>query len=118
MYNVMPVLRIKRQELFAQFVAEGASYSEAFRKAGYSCRNPSISGNASTVAHRPGVQERINELIEERQEQLRGEVEGLFEKGADLDSPEVKNALRMWIVKSLHRSAQMARENGKPRDLV
>ena len=114
----MPVLRIKRQELFAQSVAEGASYSEAFRKAGYSCRNPNISGNASTVAHRPGVLERINELIEERQEQLRGEVDGLFEKGADLDSPEVRNAIRMWIVKSLHRSAQMARENGKPRDLV
>lgn len=114
----MSVLRIKRQELFAQFVAEGVSYSEAFRKAGYSCRNPSISGNASNVAHRPGVQERINELIEERQEQLRGEIDGLFEKGADLNSPEVRNALRMWIIKSLHRNAQLAREAGKTRDHV
>ena len=114
----MTQLKSNRQELFAQYVADGASYSSAYRKAGYSCRNPNISGNASAVAHRPGMQARISELIKERQEQLRGEVDRLFENGADVNSPEVRYAVRMWIIKSLHRSAQMAGESGKVRDLV
>jgi hypothetical protein len=51
----------KKQELFCRFVARGSTFTEAYELAGYA---PSTS-NASTLAARPDIKVRINELKHE-----------------------------------------------------
>lgn len=51
----------RKQELFCRFVARGETYSQAYELAGY---NPS-SSNASTMANRPEIKDRIQVLRDE-----------------------------------------------------
>lgn len=55
----------KKQELFCKFIAEGCTQLDAYVNAGY---EPS-SANASTLANKPLVKQRIKELIEQRERQ-------------------------------------------------
>lgn len=58
----MPELRNHKQELFARFLADGNSQSQSYELAGY---RPSTA-NASTLANRPDVQARVEELKEQK----------------------------------------------------
>lgn len=60
----MPVLQNARYEVFAQSIAGGKSPGDAFADAGFS-PNP---GNCSTLRNKPHVAERINELLQCRQD--------------------------------------------------
>ena len=54
----MPVLNNARWERFAAFVAQGSTLDEAYKQAGYKPHR----GNPCTLANRPEVKERIEEI--------------------------------------------------------
>jgi len=56
------VLRIARQELYAQYVAAGIPKNEAFIKAGYKAKQPTV-GAAGLERSHPQVLRRIDELL-------------------------------------------------------
>lgn len=58
----MPELRQHKWEIFARFLADDHSQSESYELAGY---RPSTA-NASTLANRPEIQQRVAELREEK----------------------------------------------------
>lgn len=110
----MPQLPNKKQEIFCRFVANGETYTRAYELAGYT---PSTA-NASTLANRPEVAARIEELKEENE---RKELEfrvRLAEAKLDPDNPEkAVTEVVVWTVDMVRaalaenaRLAQMAGE--------
>lgn len=104
----------RRHELFARFVAEGETYANAYELAGY---NPSTA-NASTLANKPEIADRIRVLRAEKEDrQLKFEIEL---RKANLDPNDPQKASREvaeWTIKQVldlyyenARLAQMAGE--------
>jgi hypothetical protein len=58
----LPVLRNPRYELFAQGLALGKKQDAAYADAGYTKNK----GNSSTLKNKPEIQNRVQELLEER----------------------------------------------------
>jgi hypothetical protein len=58
----VPELRQHKWEIFARFLADDHSQSESYELSGY---RPSTA-NASTLANRPEIQQRVRELKEEK----------------------------------------------------
>lgn len=79
----------KKQELFAKFLAEGCTQLDAYTNAGY---EPS-SANASTLASKPLVKQRVEELKKEIE--LR-ELEFQEKRKAAADAPEKVIEVAEW----------------------
>lgn len=52
-----------RQELFAQYLAQGLTQAEAYRRAGYRQKGESLYSEASKMARRPQIAARVNVLL-------------------------------------------------------
>lgn len=95
----------KKQELFAKFVAEGCTQFEAYELAGY---EPS-SANACTLASRPLVKRRIEEL---REEHDRREAEfRVLAHQAEKANPEVAKQIAMGVEWTFQRVMDMMGDN-------
>jgi hypothetical protein len=80
----VPELRQHKWEIFARFLADDHSQSEAYELSGY---RPSTA-NASTLANRPEIQQRVAELREEKL-QRKAELQArLKQLNVDPDNPE------------------------------
>jgi hypothetical protein len=80
----VPELRQHKWEIFARFLADDHSQSEAYELSGY---RPSTA-NASTLANRPEIQQRVAELREEKM-QRKAELQArLKQLNVDPDNPD------------------------------
>lgn len=113
----MSELRVHKHELFARFVADDHSQSESYELAGY---RPSTA-NASTLANRPDVKERVRELREEKLErkaQLSARLAqlGVEESGQEEFANAVEKAV-IWTVakvqQELFQNARLAQAAGE-----
>lgn len=99
----------KKQELFCRFVARGENYTTAYELAGYA---PSTS-NASTLASRPDIKKRIEEL---RDEHLRDQAKydallaNAKRESIEAGDPSILDKQVEWTV---HRVLDMIAENVK-----
>jgi hypothetical protein len=80
----VPELRQHKWEIFARFLADDHSQSEAYELSGY---RPSTA-NASTLANRPEIQQRVAELREEKMARKVELQDRLQRLGVDPDNPE------------------------------
>lgn len=95
----------KKQELFCKFLAGGATQLEAYELAGY---EPS-SANASTLANKPLIKDRVRELTAE-QERRDNEFKILAMQAEDAD-PEMAQAIKKGATWSFQRVMDMMAEN-------
>lgn len=114
----MPELRQHKWEIFARFLADDHSQSEAYELAGY---RPSTA-NASTLANKPVIQQRVAEL---KQEKFEREVElksRLKQLNIDPDNPDPDDLEKVeevvtWTVamvqKELFLNARLAQTAGE-----
>lgn len=108
----MPALAKAKYERFAQEIANGTSQSVAYEKAGYR-KNPA---NASTLKKNTLIQQRIAELLEERQsivtkqyaaeveytrERLLGYLEGARERAIEAESPTAEVSATIGMARIL-----------------
>jgi phage terminase small subunit len=93
----------RKQELFAKFLAEGCNQLDAYVNAGY---EPS-SANASTLANKPLVKARVEEL---RQAAERRELEFQVMRREAAGSPEKLVEVAEW---TMQRVMDMMAENVK-----
>jgi len=92
----MPVLANPKHERFAENIANGLKQVDAYETAGYP-RSPSA---ASQLSKRPEVQQRVQELISEKQAMA-------DEIGDDIDN--LPNELsREWLIKTLMKNVTIA----------
>lgn len=97
----MPVLANPKHEAFAKAIADGLKMVDAYEMAGYA-RSPSA---ASQLNGRPEIQQRISELISERQSRSESH-------DADLDNlPNELN--REWLLKTLMKNVTIAQKAGQ-----
>lgn len=80
----MPELRQHRWEIFARFLADDHSQSEAYELSGY---RPSTA-NASTLANRPEIIQRVAEIREEKLQAKAELADRLKRLNVDPDNPE------------------------------
>jgi hypothetical protein len=117
-YHIPPTVSVqlpnRKHELFARFVSNGETYTAAYELAGYT---PSTA-NASTMAARPEVADRISVLKEEKEQRdIRFEVEC---KKANVDpNTAVANSREVaeWNVETVlrlyHENARLAQMVGQ-----
>lgn len=104
----MPVLNNARRERFAQYVAAGNSYVDAYKKAGYS---GDTNAAPSMLAKQPAVRARIDELIAEHNstmEQDRIMRERLREAKIEHEVLDQK-----WLLLEAMKNLEMARKKGQ-----
>lgn len=82
----MPILKNARYERFAQAIAKGKSQHEAYVYAGYSASEKAkdTRSNAATLAGRPEVKARIEELLERQAKRVGITVDKLLEELQDM----------------------------------
>ena len=110
----MPALANPRYEMFAQCLARGLTQVESAAKAGFS----NAGGNACTTAKRPEIIARVQELQQERLNELDTGSTTIFSgSAADVEHQEaMERALqtgsidRGWIVAQLLENARLARQ--------
>ncbi len=91
----MPVLANNKRELFCRFLADpNITQAEAYALAGYT---PSTS-NASILANRPEVKQRVEEIREEKRDEEQKFKLRLKEAGLDLNSEEAEKQVREWSI--------------------
>lgn len=108
----MPELRQHKWEIFARFLADDHSQSEAYELSGY---RPSTA-NASTLANRPEIQQRVAELRElkmERKVQLEARLKQLNINPDDPDQQAMaQEEVVVWTIamvqKELWQNARLA----------
>lgn len=112
----MPELRNHKQEIFARFLADDHSQSESYELAGY---RPSTA-NASTLANKPEVRQRVAELKEEkmqRQVELQARLQALgADSPDDVLSEEAEEVIR-WtqdrVRTELFKNARLAQSQNE-----
>ena len=108
----MPTLQNPRHEIFAQELANGTSVNKAYEKAGYHRHY----GNSSTLNKRAEVQNRVSELLKEREaaittryaaeveytrETLLADLEEARQRAIDLKNPSAEISATMGKAKIL-----------------
>lgn len=108
----MPALSNPKYEMFARCLVQGMSQAKAYVKAGYSQNT----ANASTLAKRPEVRARVQELIEER-ERATGQMTIPDPVGSDLPGPDKPGSPDEldpdWVLMELVENARAARQAGQ-----
>jgi len=104
----MPALTNTRWELFAIGLASGKSQMKSYADAGF---NKSSSGNASTLANRPELKQRVAELVEDRTKFQQTFVGDPASESADVIDKAVAEgrADRGWIIRQLMENVIDAR---------
>jgi hypothetical protein len=109
----VPELRQHKWEIFARFLADDHSQSESYELAGY---RPSTA-NASTLANKPAIQQRVAELKEEKLQRAVEFKTRLAALNVDPDNPdpddlEIVEEIVTWTVamvqKELWKNARLA----------
>jgi hypothetical protein len=109
----VPELRQHKWEIFARFLADDHSQSESYELAGY---RPSTA-NASTLANRPEIQQRVAEIREEKMQRAAEFKTRLKALQIDPDNPDPDDLQKieevvMWTVamvqQELFKNARLA----------
>jgi hypothetical protein len=110
----MPPLPNVKHEKYAQGLASGMKQIEAYQDAGFS---PSA-GNASSLAKKPHIRERVLELSEEARLKV-GVTTPIPRLSTQQDgtlTPESGKITEEWLVQQLMNNIQQAQLNGKFRE--
>lgn len=107
----MPSLANPKHEMFARLIVQGLSQVDAYAKAGYEKR----SANASTLAKRPEVKARVQELIDERERAMGFGNQFIEPVAGDPESVsmEIPDEFSVdWVLRELAENAMRARQAG------
>ncbi len=97
----MPVLSNPKHEAYCKAMADGLKMVDAYEMAGYA-RSPSA---ASQLNNRPEIQQRISEMISEKQSRSQE-----FDDDLDNLPPDLN---REWLLKTLMKNVSIAQKAGQ-----
>ena len=100
----MPVLSNARHERFAQAIAEGKTFIEAHEIAGFKPND----GNASKMASRPEIQDRVKEITGISAKNTGVTLEGLIEEAAEIQERAIADDQFSAAVAALTAKAKLA----------
>jgi hypothetical protein len=104
----MPVLNNARRERFAQYVAAGSTYVDAYKKAGYS---GDTNAAPSQLAKQPEVRARIDEIVAEHNNNM--EQERIMRERLREAKVEHEVLDQKWLLLEAMKNLELARKKGQ-----
>ena len=99
----MPVLSNPRQEQFARNLVKGMTQVAAYREAGYD-NDGGNTGNSSKLANSDHIKQRVEELRQEKEDQLHGQPR-IDPTARTIDETQISEA---WIINQIIKTVYLA----------
>lgn len=104
----MPVLGNVRHEKFSRALADGNTQVKAYAIAGFVPEEGGNTSNASALANKPYIKERVQELLDERDLQMKGQ----YKIHPDARSIDEAGMSELWVIQNLMKNVYLCQASG------